>query len=127
MNFIEGKYALKNCGPGTLFHPMLNICDWPLNVYRVRPECEAEKPTTPVPPTQKTTSPEPSGVSTSSSRPTKASSASPVTTRTSPQSTKPSGGIYGSTLTTPSEVPETTQKPAENLYGCTDDRYSYEY
>ena len=30
---------MKLCSPGTLFNHILSVCDWPVNVYKVRPEC----------------------------------------------------------------------------------------
>ena len=43
---VTGKLVLKNCGPGTMFNPVVNICDWPLNVYKIRPECKQEQAAT---------------------------------------------------------------------------------
>ena len=42
---VPGSYGapaskvLKKCGPGTLFHPVTMICDWPDSVALVKPEC----------------------------------------------------------------------------------------
>ena len=27
------------CSPGTMFNPIHAVCDWPINVLKVRPEC----------------------------------------------------------------------------------------
>ena len=35
----QGNKVRKQCAPGTLFNPVTMICDWPLNVYKARPEC----------------------------------------------------------------------------------------
>ena len=38
----HGNPAMKLCSPGTLFNHILSVCDWPVNVYKVRPECLEE-------------------------------------------------------------------------------------
>lgn len=37
------KYAEKTCGPATMFHPTLMICDWPDNVKKIKPHCGETK------------------------------------------------------------------------------------
>ena len=40
---IKGsRLATKNCSPGTLFNPRNLICDWPINVYKVKPSCRIQ-------------------------------------------------------------------------------------
>ena len=34
-----GKLVLKSCSPGTMFNPKQLICDWPINVYKIKPIC----------------------------------------------------------------------------------------
>ena len=30
---------IKVCSPGTFFNPSHSVCDWPVNVGKIRPEC----------------------------------------------------------------------------------------
>ncbi|XP_046603352.1 hemocytin isoform X1 [Neodiprion virginianus] len=41
----------KWCGPGTLYNPISQVCDWPSVVILQKPECAIETTTTIVPPT----------------------------------------------------------------------------
>lgn len=52
-DFVE-----KICGPGTIFHPIHKVCDFPVNVIAIKPECgEAPQKKTTIPPIQITKSP----------------------------------------------------------------------
>ena len=35
-----GQLVLKRCSPGTMFNPKNLICDWPINVYKIKPLCK---------------------------------------------------------------------------------------
>ena len=37
---LGSKLVLKSCSAGTLFNPKNLICDWPRNVYKVKPKCK---------------------------------------------------------------------------------------
>ena len=36
---VHGNPSMKVCSPGTMFNHLHSVCDWPVNVYKVRPEC----------------------------------------------------------------------------------------
>ncbi|KAG8238941.1 hypothetical protein J437_LFUL000780, partial [Ladona fulva] len=39
----------KTCGPNMMYNPETQICDWPENVMRIRPDCSGIPPLPPVP------------------------------------------------------------------------------
>ena len=82
-----GKLVKKKCGPGTMFNPVNLICDWPLNVYKVRPECKISQDST---------------VSSSSS--TTSSPASSSRTSTSSTTSSPASSSRTSTSSTTSSL-----------------------
>ena len=36
---VNGAMSMRTCGPETMFNHINSVCDWPANVYKVRPEC----------------------------------------------------------------------------------------
>ena len=105
-----GKLVKKKCGPGTMFNPVNLICDWPLNVYKVRPECKISQDST-VSSSSSTTSSPASSSRTSTSYTTSGSASSSRTStssttsrsasssRTSTSSTTSSSAAYSRTFT----------------------------
>ena len=35
----HGNPSMRLCSPGTMFNHILSVCDWPVNVHKIRPEC----------------------------------------------------------------------------------------
>ena len=42
----HGIPMLRICNPGTMFNPSNFVCDWPLNVFKVQPQCQENYLTT---------------------------------------------------------------------------------
>ena len=36
---VHGNPSMRVCSPGTMFNHLHSVCDWPVNVYKIRPEC----------------------------------------------------------------------------------------